>query len=235
LGILIALLLTAAPAPLQMEVFVPLCDSQLIACGAGRAGDPLSLDGNLYWGAAYGAERYLSRAPGFRVISRREHPSPERPYLLRELTLVRAGSAGEREVRLTFHAYAGTAIDQALADFFRATAGESEADLVVWMGHDRLMDVAAPSLSPSGRARPAIVLACVSERYFAPLLRQIGSRPIALTRSLMAPEAYLLEAAAGAIARRGLDEKAVREALVAAYARFQRISPKAAGSVFSKL
>ena len=66
-------LLMAAPSPaLEVEVFVPLCDAALLRCGRAEAGDPHSLEGNLYWGAAYGAERFLARAPGFRVLSRRD-------------------------------------------------------------------------------------------------------------------------------------------------------------------
>lgn len=69
---LVLSLLAATPAPVvEIEVFVPLCDNALIACGRAPAGDPRGLKTNLYWGAAYGAEHFLSRARGFRV-SRRE-------------------------------------------------------------------------------------------------------------------------------------------------------------------
>jgi hypothetical protein len=51
----------------------------------------------------------------------------------------------------------------------------------------------------------------------------------------MAPEAYLLEALASAVARHGPTEStAFRTAMVDAYARYQRITPRAASSVFSK-
>src|SRR5690242_14303916 len=92
------LMLLAAPPGLTLEVFVPLCDSTLIACGKGAAGDPDSLSGNLYWGAAYGAERYLSRAPSFRVDSKTDTPQPEKPYLLREVWLTRKPTGREQEV-----------------------------------------------------------------------------------------------------------------------------------------
>jgi hypothetical protein len=229
---------------LTLDVYVPLCDSALIACGRGAAGDPTSLDGNLYWGAAYGAERYLTRAPAFRVESRADRPYPDRPHILRELRLVRRPGPGEREVRLRLWAYAGTAIDVALADFLAAAAGARaqthplsvSPDLVVWAGHDRLMDVPVPPLERTGAPKPAAVLACVSERFFGPPLAQVGSPPLVLTRSFMAPEAYLLEALAGAVARHGVGARgATRDALVAAYARYQRISPRAAATVFTRL
>lgn len=230
-------LLAATPAPaLEVEVFVPLCDGAQLACGRAGAGDPRSLEANLYWGAAYGAERFLKRAPGFRVRSRQEGP-PE-SVVLRELVVERAPGRGERTVRLSLRAYAGDRIDDALEDFLRAAAGGSSADLVVWAGHDRLMDRAPPETRvPVGaKPRPAVVLACESERYFGPVLQSLGVEPVALTRSFMAPEAYLLEALAEAVAKHGpTASEPIRAALVAAYARYQRITPRAAGTVFSRL
>ena len=233
LGLMVLLLATPA---LEVEVFVPLCDAALLACGRAEAGNPHSLEANLYWGAAYGAERFLSRVPGMRVISRRDGP-PGAP-VLRELVMERGASRGERAVRLTLRAYAGERIDTALEDFLRAAAGESAADLVVWAGHNRLMDRPPPEMRvPQGATpRPVAILACESERYFSPVLQALGARPIVLTRTFMAPEAYLLEALAASIARRGLTEVGpIRTALVDAYARYQRITPRAAGSVFSRL
>jgi hypothetical protein len=150
----------------------------------------------------------------------------------------RAAAKGEKAVRLSLRAYAGDRIDTALEDFLRAAAGESSADLVVWAGHDRLMDREPPEtrVNAGSTARPVAVLACVSETYFGPVLRSLGARPVALTRTFMAPEAYLLEALAGAVARHGVTESvAIRAALVDAYARYQRISPRAAGSVFARV
>jgi hypothetical protein len=232
---LLALLAASPASALELEVFIPLCDGRQLACGRGGAGDPRSLEANLYWGAAYGAERFLSRAPGFQVRGRRDG-APGSP-VLRELVLERTPARGERAVRLTLHAYAGEHIGQALEDFLHAAAGRSQADLVVWAGHDVLMDQEAPTLlvPPGASPRPTAVLACSSEAYFGPVLRALGSTPVVLTRTFMAPEAYLLEALAATVARHGpTDAGALRSALVAAYARYQRITPRAAGTVFSR-
>lgn len=236
LSILVAVVV-AAPQPIALEVYVPLCDSALIACGGGKAGDPESLAGNLYWGAMYGAERYLSRAPGFKVLGSVDWPDAAKPYLLREVKLSRApADASERPVAVTLRAYSGRHIDRALADLLAAAGGATAADLVVWAGHNRLMDVEAPEVVFAPRARPVAILACSSAQYFSPLLEKIGSRPIALARTFMAPEAYLLEALAVAVARGGLNDRAAgRARLVTAHARFQRISLRAAGSVFARL
>ncbi|AKQ66356.1 hypothetical protein A176_003268 [Myxococcus hansupus] len=232
----VVLLSLLAVPPVEVEVFVPLCDNALIECGRPPAGNPRALETNLYWGAMYGAERFLSRAPGFKVVSRA--PGPNDSAVLRELVLERTAAKGERPVRMRLRAYAGDAIDTALEDFLRAAAGASRADLLVWAGHDRLMDREPPRVdSPAGATpRPVVVLACMSEQYFGPVLKTLGSSPIALTRTMMAPEAYLLEALATTVARHGPTETtAMRTALVEAYARYQRISVRAAGSVFSKL
>ena len=228
-------LLMATPA-LELEVFVPLCDGAQLECGRAEAGDPRSLEANLYWGAAYGAERFLKRAPGFRVVSRRDPPAGA--PVLRELVVERTPGRGERAVRLVLRAYAGEHIDTALEDFLRAAAGGSAADLVVWVGHNRLMDRPPPETRtrPGTPARPAVILACASEPSFTPVLAALGSEPVVLTRTFMAPEAYLLEALAASVARHGpTAARPIRAALVEAYARYQRITPGAAGSVFSRL
>jgi hypothetical protein len=226
-------LLTATPAPLDVDVYVPLCDSALIACGPNAAGDPESLDGNLYWGAKYGAERYLSRAPGFAVVRKTDKPFADQPWVLRSVELVRRGQhRGEGEIRVRLLGYSGKHIDQALADFLGAASGASPAAVVVWAGHDRLMDVAAPPVA-RGEGKPVVVLACTSERYFGPALKAVGARPLAWTRTFMAPEAYLLEALVTTLAEHGPAPAPLREALAQAYARYQRISPAAARSVFA--
>lgn len=227
---------TAMRSPWTVEVFVALCDSALVACGRGAAGDPRSLDANLYWGALYGAERHLTGAAGFHRVSRRDAPDPSRPFVLRETEVVREAAPGERPVRLVLRAYAGDRIDDALADFLAAAAGASAADLVVWVGHDRLMDVPPPRPAPRAPGKPVAALACSTERFFGPVLRDLGAVPVVLTRTFMAPEGYLLEALAEAVARHGpRDEAAARALLVRAYARYQRISEKAAATVFTPL
>ncbi len=88
-----------------------------------------------------------------------------------------------------------------------------------------------PLPARAGTPKRVAVLACSSERYFGPALQAIGARPIAMTRTFMAPEAYLLDALIDSAAR-GQDP---RDALVAAYAKYQRIPRKSADSVFSRL
>ncbi|MCG6168684.1 hypothetical protein [Leptospira sanjuanensis] len=220
---------------IQIEVFVPLCDGTQLACGKGKAGDVRSLEGNLYWGAAYGVESFFKKASGYKIVERNDERqgSP----VLRRLRVERIPHKGEQKVSILFHAYAGDKIDDALNDFLNASAGNSGSDLIVWAGHDRLMDRFPPNSKRSSNSpKPTAVLACESEKYFGPVLRSIGSTPVVLTRTFMAPEAYLIQALADTAAISGVkDKRAIRSALVDSYAKYQRISKRAAGTVFSKL
>ena len=108
----------------------------------------------------------------------------------------------------------------------REIAAGGAAHLVAYVGHNGLMDFAVPELRPgSGNASPrvAVVLACYSDDYFSKLLRPHAA-PLVMTDSLMAPEAYVLEAVvtgwfAGASPSRG-----GRRRRRSAYARYQKIS-----------
>lgn len=224
--------LLVAAAPIEVLVIVPLCDGAQLACGAGGLGDPHLPAHNLYWGAKYGAARFLEDSGEYSTERATAAPLPD---VLAQRRLVRRTGKSERPVRVLLLAYDGAHIDRALRDFFDAVALR-RADLVVWMGHDRLMDVAAPALARATAPASTAVLACSSESYFKPALDALGARSVALTRTFMAPEGYLLDALLDNVARHGVDERvALRRALIDAYARYQRITPAAAASVFSRL
>lgn len=231
--LLLAALLALAPDPVPIDVLVvvPLCDGAALDCGrAGGLGDPRSLDRNLYWGALYGAERFLAKAPGFRIVARADTPDRSRPALLREVTLE------HRHVRVRLQAWDGARIDDALAAFLAHAEAPGDVELLVWAGHDRLMDVAAPAARTTSSPARVAVLACESAQYFGPALEARGAQAVALTRTFMAPEAYLLEALVRTVAERGVDDRArIRDALVDSYAKHQRISKRAASSVFAQL
>jgi hypothetical protein len=69
--------------------------------------------------------------------------------------------------------------------------------LVVYIGHDGLMDFQLPRLpkKKTDTPRQAIILACASKAYFAVPLRASGAYPLLWTTNLMAPEAYTLKSA----------------------------------------
>lgn len=77
-----------------------------------------------------------------------------------------------------------------------------------------------------------MILACASKAYFAGPLARAGAHPLLWTTGLMAPEAYVLEAAIdGWMARESGD--AVRTRAAAAYNRSQRCGIKAATRLFA--
>jgi len=110
----------------------------------------------------------------------------------------------------------------------------TDADLVVYVGHDGLMDfqLTMDFAGRSGTSRSAIVLACASKSYFRDLLRASGATPLLWTTNLMAPEAYTLKAAVdGWILQESKDQ--IRKRAAAAYAKYQKCSDTAAMHLFS--
>jgi hypothetical protein len=235
--------------PRVIHVFVALADNQhqgIIPVPAvlGNGDDPAH---NLYWGAAFGVRTFLRKSTEWK-----ETLSLKNPYEgILERSVFQHRTAN---VVLIADAYRGSEIKQAITDFFRAAAGvdthqgaakpcttagalpcpTEDADLVVYAGHDGLMDFSvSPDFSErsSGR-RQAIILACASKSYFAGLLRSSGAEPLLWTTGLMAPEAYTLRAALdGWILKE--DKEQIRHRASAAYAKYQKCSEKAALRLFS--
>jgi hypothetical protein len=114
---------------------------------------------------------------------------------------------------------------------------EERIHVVGYAGHNRLMDgIKFPKAAAKSRGKqpiPSFVMACASEPYFSPSLRLAGSEPLVMTRSLMAPEGYVVDAITRALGD-NLPRAEVRARAVEAYARWQRLSLPAASSIFAK-
>ena len=240
--------------PIVIHVTVPLCSNAQINCGSGIAGHPDRLDTNIYWGAVFGHRRFFDRrASGFsRVdVAGVEGPRLERVVYRRRVAAAPFGGKDGESIEqiLVLDAYHGDEIDRAVGAFWRlATRGgqvrfrdggverEERVSVAGYAGHNRLMDGVRlpPRPGPEEQAAPipSFVLACASEAYFGDSLRAAGSGTIVMTRALMAPEGYVLEAVVGAIGENAAPAEARRRA-VAAYARWQRLSPRDAGWIFA--
>ena len=107
-------------------------------------------------------------------------------------------------------------------------------ELVVYVGHDGLMDFALEKIynGDAGANRQVLVLACASKAYFEPGLRPTGAQPLLWTTGLMAPEAYSLRAALDGWAA-GETPEQIRQRAAGAYAKYQKISVTAAGRLFA--
>ncbi len=241
----------AGGRPLVAHVVVALCDNEhqgivRVPAHLGNGQDPAS---NLYWGAAYGVRTFLTREAGWRVATRPASPRPE----VRESLVLRTRTTDGRELFLVAEAWDGREMAGALARFLRLAAGwdpetvavadtgrvrQIEAGgashLIAFVGHNGLMDGAAreiPPANPDAQERSSVVLACVSEPYFAGLLSAGGSTPLLLTTGLMAPEAYTLDAVVRAWFGGG-DEDEVCAAAARAYDRYQHCGVTAARNLF---
>jgi hypothetical protein len=234
--------------PRVVHVFVALADNEHqgivpVPAVLGNGDDPPR---NLYWGAAFGMRTFFKKAPEWKEIL--HFKLPNKFILERSVFQNRADGA-----LLVADAYRGSEIKQAITDFFRAAAGIPDkeaiaggviggvgfqvpplADLVVYLGHDGLMDfpLAIDFAGSSGTGRFAIVLACASRSYFRDLLRASGAAPLLWTTGLMAPEAYTLKAALdGWLLQESKEQIGKRAA--AAYAHYQKCSDAAALHLFS--
>jgi hypothetical protein len=104
-----------------------------------------------------------------------------------------------------------------------------EASLLAYVGHDGLMDFALGERfqGPAQNPRQAIILACISKRYFGEHLRATGAAPLLWTTGLMAPEAYTLKAALNGWVLRERPEQ-IQEKAAAAYDAYQKCGLNAA-------
>lgn len=207
----------------------------------GNGDDP---ERNLYWGASYGVKTFFARSAEWHLEASLVRP---RAGVL-ERCVFRHRS---KNVLLIADAYQGSQIQQAILDFLQAATGESgrsapsknaalhrgssigipdKTDLVVYVGHEGLMDFSLPTLphkKKDARAPEAIVLACVSKSYFWHPLLAVGAKPLLWTTSLMAPEAYTLKSALDGWVL-GESSEQIRERAAAAYSKYQHCSPAAA-------
>jgi len=232
----------------SVHVFVALADNQHqgiipVPAALGNGEDP---GRNLYWGAAFGVRTFFKRSNDWNQISTLKKP---RPYILERIIFEHRSSG----TILVADAYQGSEIKQALTDFFQAAAGldsavipvgsksgtqptlvPASADMVVYIGHDGLMDfpLVLDFPTPKDGNRSAIVLACASKSFFRELLRKTGAQPLLWTTGLMAPEAYTLKAALeGWILEESKEQ--IRQRAAAAYSKYQRCSLIAASRLFS--
>ncbi|HVK72006.1 MAG TPA: hypothetical protein VM734_01745 [Kofleriaceae bacterium] len=158
----------AAGQPLVVQVHVPLCSNQIIACGNPRLGDGDRPAGNLYWATTEGFLGWFGRRGGgwTQVLAadgravgeaevldvrvwRKELPTPA--------AWRKAGAPRRFTVYVVAQAWRGAAIDQALARYAddlhgahtrtvtladgTTIAAGGDAHVVAYVGHNRLMDL----------------------------------------------------------------------------------------------
>ncbi len=234
---------TAQERTRTIHVFVALCDNEHqgivpVPNELGRGDDSAH---NLYWGARYGVKTFLRQSQDWTLVQTEKNPTNE----VLERIVFKHKTA---HAYLVADAYRGDQIKKAIVDFLGAAAGNGSsvlklendslglrggADLVVYGGHNGLMDFPVESPTPEKNAHPkaAVVLACKSKPYFQPHLSHLSSKSVLLTTGFMAPEAYTLEAlVAGWLLQEPAER--IKERAAGAYHRYQRCGLKAARNLF---
>jgi len=226
-------LCAAATPGTHIHVIVSLVDNasqgiEPVPAKIGNGDDPRS---NLYWGALYGVKTFLSKADGWRTLGCEKAIS--------DTILERCQFSWKDKLTVTADAYRGRRIDQAMLDFMQQAAtppDPANREMVVFIGHDGLMDAQNLPIIPrfpkhAMHDKQAVVLACMSDTFFARHLQAAGSKPVVTTHGFMAPEAYVLEAVARGFADQASEAELRRSAGIA-YAKYQHISAKAGKSIF---
>jgi hypothetical protein len=222
-----------------IHVFVALCDNEnqgivKVPKGIGNGQDPGT---NLYWGCGYGVKTVFTKDKSWKKLSVQlpkdgkildrilfKHTT-EDVYLLAEAY---DGREMEACVKAMLDAASGNLLVNIEADGKKLAFG-GNSDLICFTGHNGLMDFNPTWQFKSGssKKRETIILACYSKSYFKPYIAQCGASPLIWSTGLMAPEAYILQAAFRSWVAKESNEK-VRESAAAAYSKYQKCSLGAA-------
>jgi len=229
---------------LLVHILVPLCDNEnqgIVPVNA-SLGNGLNLTTNLYWGAAYGMKTYFRKRTDWKFL---KSVKPESPTILERVIFSKSFSNGAK-VYLIADAYRGDKMKECLEDYFSMLSGNkvetvnedsltlsagSNADLIIFNGHNGLMDVNVDSPSWSKGRRDAAAIGCYSHSYFKSHFLNTGAYPLLATTHLMAPEAYVAEALINSWANLSSGD-IIRTEAAEAYNTWQKCGMKGAMNLF---
>lgn len=215
----------------NIAVFVALADNATqgivpVPAAIGNGEDP---ERNLYWGTAEGLQGVFDKSKAWRLVEKNGDLEGDDVLRARTYRHEKSGSV------LTARAYRGASIQKCIQDF-EAAIQRQEHGLVVFIGHNGLMDFTLPAPArPAKQTRvpDCVVLCCKSESYFKERIQGAGGRAVLLTTQLMYPGSFLLrDVSEGWLA--GEAPPALRERAGQSYATNQKISKKSATGVFAK-
>ncbi len=230
LWLLILLAGQAACAQRVVHVIVALADNehQQGVKQWGSLGNGQDPGKNLLWGAGHGVRTYFDRAKEW---ERLETKRPQVAHILERAVWKHRDSA----VYVVADAYDGRHLLEATQDLLLYASGGGaaliglggkvisaggDADLIVYMGHNGLMDHKVEQVYRPAQEHDTevMILASLSRGFFANALRATGARPLLWTTGVIVPEAYLLHNALQVWVAHGTDE-AIRESAAKAYDR----------------
>src|SRR5262249_43815920 len=175
-----------AGKPLVVEGPGPVCSNEIIRCGNPKLGDGDSPDTNLYWSTTPGfGEWFARRHSGWkRVLVQKAGQTDDKDVLAVHVyrrtvdapaSWRKRGVPARYELDIVVHAWRGSAIDRALATYAAEVSGSGTrklvlddntaidgggaAQIVAWVGHNRLMDLERFEWpKPSAAVRGAIAI-----------------------------------------------------------------------------
>jgi hypothetical protein len=250
----------AAGRPLVAEVHVPLCDNSIIPCGNAKLGDGDNPDTNLYWSTTPGFGAWFSRRGGGwkRVLHQRGKATGDSDVVAVDVyrrtvrapaSWIKRGAPKTFELDIVVHGWRGKAIDAALAAYARDVSGGAArklvlddkttlegggaAQLVAFVGHNRLMDLERYSWpEPGAKATGTIAIACHTAAYMESEVSAATRVPLLMTRDLLFSNAAPFEATVLAFASGGGYAR-MRSDATAAYATIQKRPVARMGGVFT--
>ncbi|MBQ3526140.1 MAG: hypothetical protein Q4A24_09795 [Akkermansia sp.] len=213
----------------QVAVFVALCDNvhQGIAPVPPRIGNGEDAAHNLYWGCSDALPKVMRASRDWGRPQYYSDYAKQHPAVIDTVVCSRADATAT----VYAYAYRGDSIAACMRDFEAALAS-GQYDLVAFIGHNGLMDVDLPELSPARGNTDAVVLCCMSDEYFSDRIRRLGGRPVLMTRQNMYPAGKVLTELLSVWLKTPADTSALHAAAARAYAQNQGISFKAASGVF---
>jgi hypothetical protein len=134
----------------------------------------------------------------------------------------KAGAPKTFDIELVIHGWRGTAIDRALDTYAAAVSGKSAAQLVSFVGHNRLMDLDEYKWpEPGTETKGTIAIACHTAAYMKRDVSASTRVPLLMTSDFLFSNAAPLEAAVMAFATGG-GYAAIRRDAATAYAGIQK-------------
>lgn len=193
--------------PLIVHLFVPLCDNenQGIVPTSPSLGNGMDLRRNLYWATSQGIKRFYKELSDWELLTSINKPDSN----VLERVVFQKIFPNNANVILVADAYRGDRMQACLSDYFESLSGNlkeqvmldsiiyeihSEADLIIFNGHNGLMDEEVDfSYNTKSVSKDAVAIACISEDYFREYWENTSSYPLVMTTGLMYPGAFVSE------------------------------------------
>ncbi|HEY5922350.1 MAG TPA: hypothetical protein VIV11_11795 [Kofleriaceae bacterium] len=203
-----------AGKPLVVDVHVPLCQTGITACGNAKLGDGDTPGTNLYWATTPGFGKWFVRkGSGWTHVTAQTKDTGDKDVLERHVyrrtihtpaAWRKRGAPKTFELELVIRAWRGSAIDRALAAYAADVSGTGDAQLVAFVGHNRLMDLDEYKWPAAGKqVKGTIAIACHTATYMKTQVSAETRVPLLMTNDFLFSNAAPLEAAVLAFARGG--------------------------------